>query len=163
MIINKYQIQRRVSELAHEVTQHRITRAIVVLRGAFHFASDLLREMHVDIPVNFIHVQSYEGMKKSRWVSDPIWSSIEEMETCKEEDILLIEDIADTGETLKMTVKHLHELGAHSVRTVAFLHRWSCPVLPDHVGFMLETDDFVVGYGLDLNQKGRHWREIQSA
>ena len=123
---------------------------VVVLNGAFVFASDLIRRVNVHCEVTFIRVKSYEGMNSAGEVQMivPLQHSV------KDRDVIVIEDIVDTGLTMHWLKAHLREQGAASVRVAALLckpDKIQFPdARPDYVARNI-TNEFVIGYGLDLD------------
>jgi hypoxanthine phosphoribosyltransferase len=157
-MLSSESISNRVEELGAQITRDYADRALVlvcVLKGSFVFAADLAR--HIDLPlrVDFLGVRSYgEGTESSGVVqitqdlSRPIAL----------EDVLIVEDIVDTG----LTIAHLMDLfrtrQPRSVKVCALLHkpaRAKVEVKIDYLGFTIE-DKFVVGYGLDFAEKYRN-------
>jgi hypoxanthine phosphoribosyltransferase len=151
-------ITRRVKELGAQITRDYADRTLVlvcVLKGSFVFASDLARSIDLPLRVDFLGVRSYgEGTESSGVVqitqdlSKPIAL----------EDVLIVEDIVDTG----LTIAHLMDLfrtrQPRSVKVCALLHkpaRSKVEVKIDYLGFTIE-DRFVVGYGLDFAEKYRN-------
>ncbi len=163
MMFDRHAIKQRVTDLAVEIERyhvtHHVTHAVVVLTGALHFASDLLRVMEIDLPVSFIAVQSYKGNVR---VHNPKILYYPPYEVVHDQHILVIEDIVDTGDTIVAVRRHLFGMGAKSIRTVSLLMRSTCLITVEHVGFVLEGDEFVIGYGLDVGGKGRHTYGIES-
>jgi hypoxanthine phosphoribosyltransferase len=152
------QIGARVRELGAQITRDYQNGALVlvcVLKGSFVFASDLARAIDLPLRVDFLGVRSYgEGTESSGVVqitqdlSRPI----------EHEDVLIVEDIVDTG----LTVAHLMDLlrtrQPRSVKVCALLHkpaRAKVNVRIDYLGFTIE-DKFVVGYGLDIAERYRN-------
>ena len=131
---------------------------IGVLNGSFIFMADLLRSVTIDCEVDFIKVRSYSGKKSSGTIK--LLKDI----SCdiKGRDVIIVEDIIDTG----LSIKFLYEriMGAHpkSVAVATLLHKPGKAELDfsiDFIGFEI-PHKFVVGYGLDFNQKMRHLDEI---
>ncbi len=131
---------------------------IGVLNGSFIFMADLLRSVTIDCEVDFIKVRSYSGKKSSGTIK--LLKDI----SCdiKGRDVIIVEDIIDTG----LSIKFLYEriMGAHpkSVAVATLLHKPGKAKLDfsiDFIGFEI-PHKFVVGYGLDFNQKMRHLDEI---
>src|SRR5579883_890749 len=128
---------------------------VCVLKGSFVFAADLARAIHLPLRIDFLGVRSYgEGTESSGVVqitqdlSRPI----------ENEDVLLVEDIVDTGLTVAHLVDLLRTRAPRSVRTCALLHKPSrarVAVAIDYVGFTID-DRFVVGYGLDFAERYRN-------
>ena len=162
IMITPRQLERRVDELAREMAAGTRSDNLVVigiLRGSFIFMADLVRwfavhDMHPRI--DFIIMESYGHS-----------TSPERLPTVNrdctldlaEADVVLVDDILDTGRTLQKAVEHMKGKGARSVRTCVLLDKPARRVVPfeaDFAGFKIE-DAFVVGYGLDFD--GRH-REL---
>jgi len=157
-MLSSKEIAARVHELGAQITKDYQDRALVlvcVLKGSFVFGADLMRAIDLPLRVDFLGVRSYgEGTETSGVVqitqdlSRPI----------EHEDVLLVEDIVDTG----LTVAHLIDLfrtrQPHSVKVCSLLHkpaRARIAVKVDYLGFTIE-DKFVVGYGLDFAEKYRN-------
>ncbi len=163
MSIEKADIRDRVSALARDIKRYPLDRAVIVLKGALHFGSDLLRHManqsdgkNVDLSVEFVIVSTYEGKKRVR---EPkiLFRTFEDVSGQR---ILLIEDIADSGFTLAAVKRDLELRGAMSIRTVALLVKSGCEQPVEHWGFEIPADWFAVGYGLDDNGDRRHELDI---
>ncbi len=149
------QIGARVRELAAEIrAAMRLENAIavVVLRGAVPFSVDLLRALDADLPVAYAHASSYrDGMERG-----PLRAEIIGSPHLSGRDILLIEDIVDTGHTVRAL---RHELrAARSVHVATLLDKPGKREVeehPDFAGFIVAPDQFVVGYGLDYDERFR--------
>jgi hypoxanthine phosphoribosyltransferase len=151
-------IAKRVQELGAQITKDYADRPLVlvcVLKGSFVFASDLMRAIDLPLRVDFLGVRSYgEGTETSGVVqitqdlSRPI----------EHEDVLIVEDIVDTGLTIAHLIDLLRTRQPHSVKVCSLLHkpaRARIAVKVDYLGFTIE-DKFVVGYGLDFAEKYRN-------
>lgn len=150
-------IDRRVRELAGEITRDYAGREILivgVLKGAFVFMADLIRELGIPCSVDFVRLASYGD----RSVSSGNVRITKDLETPIEgRDVLIVEDIVDTGVTLSRLVEVLRGRRPASLRVCVFLDKWArrrVPFAADYVGFTI-ADGFVVGYGLDFNEKYR--------
>lgn len=155
-------ILRKVDELAKEINeQYKDKRPVIigVLKGAFIFLSDLIRRLDFPCVVDFIRLASYgSGTESTGQIK--ITKDLEIDIAGK--DVLVVEDIVDTGITLDFLVKKLKEKEPLSVKVCVLLdkrERRKVPFKPDFVGFPIE-DRFVVGYGLDYGEEGRSWRDI---
>ena len=131
---------------------------VVILNGAFMFAADLVKELQMDVRITFIKVSSYEAMASSGNVKSLIGLA----EDISGQDIILVEDIIDSGLTLRKVLSEMKDLGASSVTVASLLRKAGkghedLPV--DYVGFDI-SDRFVVGYGLDLDGIGRNLKHI---
>lgn len=151
-------IAARIGELGQELSDHyrgeRVV-AVAVLKGSFVFLADLVRAMpEADVQVDFLGVSSYEGTSSTGQVrvTHDLGRSIAGAH------VLLVEDIVDTGLTLKFLVEALEMRDPASLRVVSMLDkpsRRTVDIRPDWSGFVI-PDHFVVGYGLDLDQSYRH-------
>jgi len=161
VLYNEDTIARRIDELADEIATSNYQNLLVVpvLKGSFVFAADLIRCMHragLAPEIEFIHLSSYgTGTKSSGQVR--VLRDVESDVTGR--DILLVDDILESGRTLAFARKQLSERGANRVEVAALLdkpgHR-AADIDADHVGFVC-PDKFVVGYGMDV---ANAWREL---
>ncbi len=127
---------------------------LIALKGGFVFAADLLRTLDFDPEIEFIGLRSYVGMSSSGAVD--IVHALDKSRI-QGRAVLILEDIVDTGRTLDTMCQYLSGLGATSVISVVLLLKPDAlvaDVAPDIVGFEI-PDRFVVGYGLDYDQRGR--------
>lgn len=132
--------------------------AICVLKGSVLFASDLVRAIPGDVRLEFLGVSSYEGTESTGHVriTHDLKSSI------AGKHCLVVEDIVDTGLTLHYLLAQLRAREPASLRVVSLLDkpaRRTVPVAADYVGFTIE-DEFVIGYGLDLDERYRNLSEV---
>ena len=157
-MLSTEQIATRVKELGAQIAAEYKDRnlvLVVVLKGSFIFASDLCRAIDGHVRIDFLGVRSYgEGTETSGVVqitqdlSRPIAG----------EDVLIVEDIVDTGLTMSYLLKNLATRKPRSLELCSLLHkpaRTRVEVPIDHLGFTIE-DVFVVGYGLDYGEKYRN-------
>jgi hypoxanthine phosphoribosyltransferase len=152
------QIQNRIQEMGAEITRDYAGREpllVGVLKGACVFISDLMRAIDLPLAVDFMAISSYGSqMRTSGEVR-----IIKDLDTPVEgRDILVVEDIVDTGLTLSYLLASLHARGARSVKLAALLDKWERrerPVQIDYLGFKI-PDAFVVGYGLDYAERYRN-------
>jgi hypoxanthine phosphoribosyltransferase len=125
-----------------------------ILKGSIPFMAELMKHISIDIKIDFIAASSYQGTESLgdiKIIKDLDCSVIDR-------DIVVIEDIIDTGLTIKKLKELLYHKGAHDVKVVAMLNKQSrraCDVQADYVGFEIENE-FVIGFGLDYNQKYRN-------
>jgi len=162
LVISQSQIEARVKELARELSRTYEGQEVVlvgVLNGVFMFLSDLVKEMTIPLKVDFVRLASYG--------SGSVSSGQVEMKKDVEQDlegkhVLIVDDIADGGLTLDFLKKHLAEKKPASIRVCVLLdkkERRSVPVEIDFTGFQVDQG-FLVGYGLDYNEKYRYFRDI---
>ena len=162
MLLPAEKLLARVRELAQEIDRHYGGREIVmvtVLKGAFVFAGDLIRHLKTPVKIDFICLESYGDGKCSR---HEIRARFDLAEQVENREVLIVEDIIDTGCSLDFLLTHLYELGAADVKTCALLNKLSrreVDVEPDWVGFII-PDVFVVGYGIDYAQHYRNLPDI---
>jgi len=132
---------------------------IGVLKGAFIFMADLIREINIPCRVDFARLASYGAGSES---SGKVVLTKDIETSIKDKDILIVEDILDTGLTMQYFVEWLKERNPKSLKTCVFLDkrkRRKVPLEADYVGFTID-DGFVVGYGLDFNEMYRFSPDI---
>ncbi|HHX13613.1 MAG TPA: hypoxanthine phosphoribosyltransferase [Clostridiales bacterium] len=158
VLITEEELQNRVRELgeqiSHDYEGERII-AICVLKGAVVFMSDLIRTLTVDTMIDFMAVSSYGASTKSTGVVRILKDLDSNIEG---ENVLIVEDIIDSGLTLKYLKDYLKARKPKSVRICTLLdkpERRSTDIVPDYIGFSVENR-FIVGYGLDYNQLYRN-------
>ena len=162
VLIRRAAIQKRVREVASEITKDfrgERLHLVGVLKGACIFLSDLVREIDLDTSIDFIAVSSYGKGKQSsgqvRLLKD-LDSSIEAL------NVVLVEDILDTGLTLTYLLRVLQQRKPKVLRVAALLdkpERRLKPVRADYVGFKI-PNEFVVGYGLDYSERYRNLKDV---
>jgi hypoxanthine phosphoribosyltransferase len=159
--LSKEEISTRVSFIAEQLNADYAGKNplfIAILNGSFIFASDLFRKLHIDSEICFIKLVSYKGSKSTGQVVTAIGLDNEIFGR----DVVIIEDIVDTGKTLTEFLPQLHHQQPSSLRIAALLYKptaMAFPVAIDYLGFTI-PDKFVVGYGLDYNGLGRNIPEI---
>ncbi len=158
VLITTDQLQTRIREMGAEITRDyagRRPELICVLKGAMLFMSDLMRAIDLNLSIDFIAVSSYgKGMTTTGEVR--IVKDLDE--PLEGRDIILVEDILDTGLTLSYLVRSFRSRGATSIRIATLLNkpeRRKVEVNPDYCGFNI-PDKFVVGYGLDYAERYRN-------
>ena len=161
LCIAQIDIAKRVKELGAAITEDYGKGQLMIvgiLNGAFMFLADLVREIKREVEIDFVRVASY-GMGTTsgtlRFTKD-IELEIEG------KDILVVEDIIDTGRTLALLRRSFEDRGAHTVRFCALIdkkERREINVPVDYVGFEV-TSGFLVGYGLDCREKYRQLKEV---
>ena len=154
-------IQEKVKELAALINKDYSGKQplfIAILNGSFMFASDLFKNLSINAELCFIKLASYKGMKSS----GKVVTSIGLEEDLFGKDIIIVEDIVDTGKTLHNFLPKLVHQQPKSMRIVTLLHKpetTEYPLQIDYIGFKI-PDRFVVGYGLDYDGLGRNLKEI---
>jgi hypoxanthine phosphoribosyltransferase len=162
VLIRRAAIQKRVREVAHEITRDfkgQRVHLVGVLKGACIFLSDLVREINLDTSIDFIAVSSYGKGKESsgqvRLVKD-LDSSVEGL------NVVVVEDILDTGLTISYLLRVLEQRKPKALRIAALLDKPSRrlkDVKGDYIGFTI-PNEFVVGYGLDYNEHFRNLKDV---
>ena len=154
-------IQKRVKEMAADINKDYSGKKplfIAILNGSFMFAADLFKHLNIEAELCFIKLASYKGMKSS----GKVVTSIGLEEDIFNKDVIIVEDIVDTGKTLHRFLPKLVHQQPKSLKIVTLLHKADAteyPLVLDYVGFRI-PDKFVVGYGLDYDGLGRNLREI---
>ncbi len=156
VFISEEDVKKRVQELGKQISKDYKGEEIVVvilLRGSFIFAADLVRAIEGDVIADFMVVSSYQGMETSGEVR--IFKDL--AENIHGRNVLIVEDIVDTGLTLTKILEVLNSRNPKTLHTCSLLSKPSRRIKEvdiKYVGFTIE-DKFVVGYGLDLDQKYR--------
>ena len=159
--ISEDQILSRIKEIGVEISKKYLKDPpifICVLKGSFIFVADLIREVEIDCEIDFIQVSSYSGTSSNQKINLIKDISL----NVKNRNIVIIEDIIDTGITIKFLKKWLNKLEPKSIAIVTLLMKPQIENIDfkiDWVGFEI-APEFVVGYGLDFNQKLRNLRGI---
>jgi len=158
ILISEEEIQDRVVKIGREITQDyegRIPLFVGILRGAAIFHADLIRNVELKLKVDFISVSSYGAATKT---SGQV-QLIKDLESSIEgEDVIIVEDIIDTGLTIQYLLRNLQSRNPASLRICSLLSKPSrrkVEVPIHYLGFEI-PDEFAVGYGLDFNQKFRN-------
>ena len=159
--ILKEKIDARVKELAKTITEDRRGKRplfICVLNGAFPFASDLFREVETDAEITFIRLKSYEGTSTTGVVKEIMGLG----EDIKDRTVIVVEDIVDTGHTIKRLVVALAGAQPAELKIATLLFKpesLQCDIKPDYVGFAIPPK-FIIGFGLDLDGLARNLKDI---
>lgn len=171
LYLSNQQIENRIEELAicincdnqnqkyHHSQQTPLF--IVVLKGASFFASHLLKNIRFDCTIDFVKLSSYEGMTTSGNFVDSIGLT----ERVEGREIVVVEDIIDTGRTMIRFLDFLRQKEAKNIKIASLLHKpakTEYPIEIDYKGFTIPEDKFVVGYGLDFYELGRNYPDIYS-
>ncbi|HEY8936566.1 MAG TPA: hypoxanthine phosphoribosyltransferase [Cyclobacteriaceae bacterium] len=159
--IKEKDILSKVSLLAGQINEDYKDASPVflpVLNGSFIFASDLIKEINIPCQISFVKTSSYSGTQSTGQLKTLIGLE----QSLFNQDILLVEDIVDTGLTLQKIIEELHSLGTKSVEVVSLLRKKPARdknIDVKYVGFDIENE-FVVGYGLDYDGFGRNCKDI---
>jgi hypoxanthine phosphoribosyltransferase len=157
-LISAQAIRDRIVELGQQIEtdyRDRPLTIVAVLTGSLVVLSDLIRQIRIPLRVALVQASSYKGETTTATtlvVNEAFAPDV------AGRDILILDDILDTGQTLSALIRHIQARGAKSVRTAVLLRkigRQAVPLEPDYTGFTI-PDAFVVGYGLDYNDDYRH-------
>jgi hypoxanthine phosphoribosyltransferase len=172
VLIPREQIAARVSAVADEITRDFVGQSIIlvgVLKGAAIFLGDLSRQVKLEATFDFIGVSSYGNRPSPAQELKSGWDSTGEVkltkdvdQSMKDKNVILVEDILDTGLTLTYLKKLLMAHQPKALRIAALLDKPSrrkMPIQADYVGFSI-PDEFVVGYGLDYAERYRNLPDI---
>ena len=158
VLIDEETLQNRVKELGRQITEDYRGKDLVIiciLKGAILFTSDLVKEIKLPLAIDFMAVSSYGRSTKSSGVVRILKDLDEEIEG---RDVLIVEDIVDSGLTLNYLLENLRSRKPASIKICCCLdkpERRKVPVKVDYVGFNI-PDEFVIGYGLDYAEKYRN-------
>jgi hypoxanthine phosphoribosyltransferase len=159
--LSEEEIQQKVKAIADQLNldyKDKRPLFVAILNGSFMFAADLFKYLNIDAEISFIKLASYKGMKSSGNVITAIGL---EMDLYGRE-VVIVEDIVDTGKTLHQFLPKLDHQQPKSLKIAALLHKPEATQYQlkiDYLGFSI-PNKFVVGYGLDFDGLGRNYKEI---
>ena len=162
--LSKERIQAAVTRVAQEISKdlESVERPlfVCVLNGAFVFASDLFRQITLpDAEITFIRMKSYEGTRTTGKVKTIVGL----IESVVDRDVVIVEDIVDSGYTMQRLISQLSDLGARSIKVCCLLKKPAAMKVTDlkldYVALEI-PNDFIVGYGLDYNEQGRNLPDL---
>lgn len=164
ILFSEEQLKQRVMELGAQISadyeSSHLLLVVGILRGSFIFMADLVRQLHrIPLQVDFLAASSYGSSATS---SGTVCIEKDISEPVAGRDVLIVEDIMDTGLTLSSVVEMFKKRGARSVKVCCLLDKPSrrkVPVPIDYLGFVI-PDEFVVGYGLDYNNNYRSYPAV---
>ncbi len=156
VVLSQEQLQEAIKGLGRQISwdyrEAPTLTVVCLLKGAFIFAADLIREIdHPGLEVDFLRLKSYTGKKRGKL------KTVGPIPPVKGKHVLLLDDICDSGETLKSAMGLLKRAGAASIRLAVLLRRGNntVPLTIDYCGAVLEGEEFVSGYGLDVDERER--------
>lgn len=162
VLVTDEEIQRRLAELAAEVDRDYADRDILlvgVLKGAIMVMADVARHLTIDAPMDWMAVSSYGASTKSSGVVQ----IRKDLDTpLEDKHVLVVEDIIDSGLTLKWLLEHFATRGAASIEVLAAFRKpdaMKVDIDATYVGFDI-PNDFVIGYGLDYDERYRGLRDV---
>ena len=162
LLFAKKDIASTVARLAKEISVDYVNKRVVligVLKGAFMFLADLVRQLTIPVEIEFIRISSYGSQKES---SGEIIIKKDVEISLEGKDILIIEDIVDTGLSLSFLLDHLRAHNPSSLKVCALIDKKSrreVAAQVDYIGFEMD-EGFIVGYGIDFNEGYRALPEI---
>ena len=157
VMFEEEEIGKRIAEVAKEIDRDSVGKDIVVvcvIKGAVFFTVDLVKKMKTPIELEMVQISSYQGTESTGKINlkKDLDGSIEGR------DVLIVEDIIDTGRTLKYLKEYLETKNPNSVKIAVFVdkaERREVEVDVDYTGFVI-PNKYVVGYGFDVDEKGRN-------
>ena len=165
LLVSAEQIRERIGELAGKLNADFTGREpvfVCVLNGAFMFFADLVRRLSIPCKLDFLRVASYGAEKNS---SGSVHLSMDMRSDCAGKDVVVIEDIVDSGLSIDFIKKLIEAKQPASIRIATLLHKPEAAKIHhalDYVGFEIPSV-FVIGYGLDYNQQGRQLPAVYAA
>jgi hypoxanthine phosphoribosyltransferase len=164
LLIDEQTILDRVKTLAEHISQNYAEKSITIiaiLNGSFIFSADLIRQISVPVEIEFIKISSYSGTSSLGEIKQTIGLN----NSLEGKNILVVEDIIDSGLTLSYIIDELKQTKINSISVASLLVKPNSlkhPITIDYTGFEI-ADEFVVGYGLDYDGLGRNLRGIYQA
>lgn len=162
LYLDRETIANRVAELGSQISadyEGRVPVLIGVLNGSFMFLADLLRSIQIECEVDFLKLSSYGASK----ISSGVVRELKKIDANIEgRDVIIVEDIVDTGLSMQFIMDRIAEGKPSSVRTATLLHKYEATRVEtqlDYVGFRIKNL-FVIGYGLDYGQLARNLDQI---
>ena len=159
--ISEARIKERVRQLAQQMSHDLAGKnplLLAVLNGSFIFAADLLREMTIPCEISFVKLASYQGITSSGKVHEVIGIN----ETLAGRHVVIVEDIVESGRTMKRMIEQLGTRNPAQVQICTLFfkpEKLKEPLKLDYVAFEI-PNDFIVGYGLDYDQQGRGLKDV---
>ncbi len=158
VLITEHYLDKRITQLARQINEDykgKDLTVIGILKGSIYFLTDLTRKLDLDVSLDFMRVSSYKGKKQTGEVK--IKMDLEN--SIKGKNVLVVEDIIDTGLTLAKLFEYLKIKEPESLKLCVLLDKYECRteegIEPDYVGFRI-PNKFVIGYGMDVDEKYRN-------
>jgi len=157
-LFSREHIQKKVTETAKKISADYTDKTpvmIAILKGSFVFLADIIRDLDINVTIEFVHISSYGASKTSSGtciIHKDITSEI------TNRDVIIIEDIVDSGNTLNFFIKNLEKHNPSSIKTCALINktvRREHNLVIDYYAFDI-NDEFIVGYGLDYDEQFRN-------
>lgn len=159
--ISESEIQKRVAAVAEKINHDMAGKnplLLAVLNGSFIFAADLMRNLTIPCEISFVKLASYQGTTSTGKIKEIIGIN----ENLENRDVIIVEDIVDTGNTMKRMLDTLGTRNPRSLHICTLLVKPGKLQVPLNIEYcaMEIPNDFIVGYGLDYDQLGRNLRDI---
>lgn len=159
--IPESEIQKRVAAVAEKINHDMAGKnplLLAVLNGSFIFAADLIRYLTIPCEISFVKLASYQGATSTGKIKEIIGIN----ENLENRDVIIVEDIVDTGNTMKRMLETLGTRNPRSLHICTLLVKPGKLQVPLNIEYcaMEIPNDFIVGYGLDYDQQGRNLRDI---
>lgn len=159
--ISESEIQKRVAAVAEKINHDMAGKnplLLAVLNGSFIFAADLMRNLTIPCEISFVKLASYQGTTSTGKIKEIIGIN----ENLENRDVIIVEDIVDTGNTMKRMLDTLGTRNPRSLHICTLLVKPGKLQVPLNIEYcaMEIPNDFIVGYGLDYDQQGRNLRDI---
>lgn len=157
ILINKSKLEKRIEEMGRQIAKDYEGKELVlvgILKGSVIFMAELAKNIKKSVALDFMDVSSYEGTEST----GKIKINKDIRDTIEGKDVIIVEDIIDTGRTLTYVKEYLAQKNPNSIKIATMLSKPSRRVLElkvDYIGFAID-DKFVVGYGLDYNEQYRN-------
>ncbi|MCL2773790.1 MAG: hypoxanthine phosphoribosyltransferase [Oscillospiraceae bacterium] len=161
ILVSEDEIEGIICRIADEINRDYKDKKLLVcgiLKGCFIFMSDLIRKIEIPVEITFIKASSYGSSSVSAGAENIKVTVFSELENYKNYNILVVDDILDTGNTLCFLEKYLKDMGFDNINFCTFLdkpERRETDIYVKYIGKQIENE-FVVGYGLDFNEKYRN-------
>jgi hypoxanthine phosphoribosyltransferase len=156
------EIEKRVEKLAQQINEEHQASSplfIGILNGAFMFSADLLKHIHLPCQLSFLKLSSYIKTESS----DSVETLIGLDEDIKSRDIIILEDIVESGQTLSVLKDQLKKHQPNSIQVATLFYKPEATTYhilrPDYIGFEI-PNDFIIGYGLDYDDEGRNLKDV---
>ncbi len=160
-MISEEEIKRRVKELAAQISKDMAGKnplLLAVLNGSFVFAADLMREITIESEISFVKLASYQGTTSTGTVKEVIGIN----ENLSGRTVIIVEDIVESGLTMKRMIESLGTRNPASVHICTLLLKPNCLKVDldiEYAAFSI-PNDFIIGYGLDYDQQARNLKDI---
>lgn len=161
LYIKQEEIEASIKDIANQIDKEYKDKDplfLVMLNGAFMFASQLFKELTIDCETYFVKYTSYNGTQSTNEVKELIGINT----SLQGRNVVIIEDIIDSGYTMKCLLQKLNDMKVASVKVATMLFKpnaFKYDYKIDYIGLNIDND-FIVGYGLDYNQHGRNYNAI---